>query len=137
MSQSRLTVSFTPEASKPYDVKVFRTFEGPNHVQMYRLITGREYGASIRTDHTRLPISPKRFMETRLGRVETADAEKHRSFYVDTSTAVIPDPDSDAVKFSSENPLIYKLNPNTELKNRNLSISRDQYSESMGFVLTH
>ena len=136
MTQSRLTLSFTPEAPQPYDVEFFRTFEGSNHVQMYKLITGREYGAPIRTDHTRLPISPKRFMQTRLGRVETANAEKHRSFYAHTSTAVIPDPESDAVRFSPENQLIYRLNKNTELEGRNLPITSEQYYKSDGFTLT-
>ena len=118
-------------------VRRFQPFEGSNAKLMNRLLTGRDLESGIRVDVTRLPISPKQLMEARLGRIESdSDTAYLRSRYVNTSTAVISDPDSDAVVISPDNFLIYKLTPETRLVNSNLPITPTQYAQSQGFRLT-
>ncbi len=122
--------------------RVLQPFEGSNIGLMQRLLTGRENG--IKVDFTRLPLTTKQLAEARLGRLDlgvngiigTDDQTYLRSVYVNTSTAVLPNPSVNDVKLDRNCSLIYGLTPETKIEAGNLLITQDQYDASTGFRLT-
>ncbi len=118
-------------------VRRFQPFYGANYKMMQGLLTGKDKDGNP-VDVTRSPISPKRLMELRLGYVGSeADKIEFRNNYVDTSLAVLPDPNSDEVIFSNRPPLIYQLNEDTRLVGGNLEFDGDVYAEAKksGFTI--
>ncbi len=128
----------TKELKVVTNLRVLQPFEGSNHRVMKRLLTGKDE-KGVKVDFTRLPLSPKQLVQARLGRLEganEADQQYLRGVYVDTSTAVLPNPSGDDVKFDPEHPLVYCLAPETKLNPYNLDITQEQYDSSTGFRLT-
>ncbi len=129
-NESYATIQFQRAA------RVLQPFEGANNQVMQRLLSGKEDG--IKVDFTRLPITTKQLAQARLGSLEgtnEADQKYFRSVYVDTSTAVLPNPRDDDVKFDREYSLVYSLTPKIKLVGGNLRITRAQYDSSTGFHL--
>ena len=119
------------------NVRKYQLFEGPNYIQMQRLLTGRDPNTRRRIDVPRLPISVKVLGMERLGRINSPDDTFYlRNNYVDTSAAVIPNPEGNEVKLVNEHPLIYTLTPKTKLVGSNLPVTVEQYEEIKGRELT-
>ena len=121
-------------------VNRFEPFYGANHKMMQRLLTGIDPKTKRHVDVPRTLVSPKRLQELRLGRIGSeADQNRFRSNYIDTSLAVLPDPNSNEFTFSHRHPLIYNLNEETELVGGgNLPIDPDVYAEAKknGFTIS-
>src|SRR3989338_8947176 len=118
-------------------VRKYQPFEGPNYIQMQRLLTGRDPNTERRIDVPRLPISVKILGIGRLGRIESEiDTKYLRKYYMGTSTAVIPNPEGNEVKLVNEHPLIYTLTPETRLVDYNLPVTVEQYKRIKGRELT-
>ena len=115
-------------------VRRFMPFEGANHKRMRDLLTGKDSKTGAQVDVPRQLITPKTLMEARLGKIGAeGDKAYLRSVYVDTRFAVLPDPESDAVKIVPNDALVYTLNAESELVNYNLPISKDHYEAQEGF----
>src|SRR3989338_4986855 len=115
-------------------VRRFKLFEGANHQRMQDLLTGKDSKTGAQVDVPRQPITPKMLMAARLGKIGTeGDKTYLRGVYVDTRFAVLPDPESDAVKVVPNDPLVYGLSPESKLVDYNLPIDKDHYEAQEGF----
>ena len=115
------------------EVEVYRFYKGSIPSLVPRILEGKENGRTV--DHRRHFLTPKQFMELRLGRRGgDLDAKVARNTPVHIGLA-LPHPGRDELKFAPyNNDLFYSLNTEMPLVNGNLPITVDQYEAIEGFV---
>ena len=142
MKDIQSTTKYELKKFQGKDVMNHKLFQGAIYKTIQRLITGKNEDG-IKLDLPRLPMSTKQLVEGRLGKLRklTYATKADMSFlgfnFLDTCTAVLPNPNGNDVKFEHEHPLIYTLNPKTKLNSSyTLDITQEQYDSSKGFKLT-